>query len=150
MLLSFTLIMLWGHERIRAKRTVLRANVEECWNGEERRQHKRMEKNLEVEYSVEKKPHLKNGKTVNISEGGMKLRLDEKLAKGTIVDLKIYMPENNKTIEVEGEVSWTKECDGRDASGKRFFHSGIKFITMKGSSGTHLCECLAPLEHKNP
>lgn len=139
MLLAVTLIMLWGHERLSIKKFVPYARIEECWTGEERRQHSRFKNDIEVEYNVEKKPHLKNnGRGVNISSGGMKLMVDEKLAVGTIIDLKINAPDTKKIIKVEGEVVWTKEAEGLDPSGKRFFHSGIKFVGIREPSGMHL------------
>jgi hypothetical protein len=144
-LLSLTLIMLWGHERLSLKKFIPHAKVEEGWVGEERREHARFEDNIEVEYSIEKKPRLKNGKCVNISQGGMKLTLDEKLPLGSVIDLKIYSPEKKKTIEVEGEIVWTSESEGRDAQGKRFFHSGIKFICIKEPSEMRLSDYIASL-----
>lgn len=147
-LLSITLMMLWGHEKISIKRAIPRAKVEEYWDGEDRRLHERFIKDLEVEYSVKKRPHLKNGRAVNLSKGGMKLLLDEKLPKGAILGLKVYIPENKRTIEVETEVVWTNDADKKDASGKRFFFSGLKFIAIKEPAGTHLSEYLTHLESK--
>ena len=147
-LLSITLMMLWGHERIATKRVVPRAKIEECWDGEERRSHGRFNENLEVEYGVRKKPHLKNGRTVNLSKIGIKLLLDEKLQKGAILGLKIHIPEKRRTIEVEAEVVWTNDADKKDPSGKRFFFSGLKFISIKEPAGIHLSEYLTHLESK--
>ena len=147
-LLSITLMMLWGHERIATKRVIHHAKVEEFWDGEERRSHKRFNKDLEVEYSVKKRPHLKNGRTVDLSKGGMKLLLDEKLPKGAIMGLKVYIPEKRRTIEVEAEVVWTNDADKKDPSGKRFFFSGLKFIAIKEPAGIHLSEYLTHLESK--
>ena len=145
-LLSITLVMLWSHEKIATKKMVPRAKIEECWDGEERRSHKRFNKGLEVEYSVRKRPHLKNGNTIDLSEGGMKLLLDEKLPKGAIMDLKVHIPENRRTIEVEAEVVWTNDADKKDPSGKRFFFSGLKFIAIKEPAGMHLSEYLTHLK----
>ena len=147
-LLSITLMMLWGHERTATKRAVPRAKVEEYWDGEERRSHKRFNRDLEVEYSVEKGPHLKNGMTVNLSKGGMKLLLDEKLPKGAMLGLKVYIPEKRRTIEAEAEVVWTNDADKKDPSGKRFFFSGLKFIAVKEPAGIHLSEYLIHPEPK--
>ena len=146
LLLFITLTMLWGHERIATKRVIPRARVEECWNGEERRLHKRFNKDLEVEYSVKKRPHLKNGRTVDLSKLGMKLLLDEKLPEGAILGLKVRIPEKRRTIEVETEVIWTNDVEKKDPSGKRFFLSGLKFISVKEPAGIHLSEYLIRLE----
>lgn len=147
-LLSLTLIALRGLERLSSKKLKPRAKVEEYWSGEERRQHLRFKHDLEVEYNVEKKPRLTNGRTLDISKGGMKLVLDEKLPNGAIINIKIQTPEK-KMIEVEGRVIWTKESGGMDAQGKRFFHSGIKFIGIREPSGIYLAEYINCLELQN-
>ena len=141
-LLSITLMMLWGHERIATKRVIPRAKIEEYWDGEERRLHERFSRALEVEYSVEKRPHRKNGRTVDLSKGGMKLLLDEKLPKGAVLDLKMPVLGKRQTIELEAEVIWTNDADRKDPSGKRFFFSGLKFIAVKEPAGVHLSEYL--------
>jgi len=147
-LLSITLIMLWDHEKAATKRVTPCARIEEYWDGEERRLHKRFDTSLEVEYSVEKRLRLKNSRTVDLSKGGMKLLLDEKLPKDAILSLKIYIPEKGRTIEMEAEVVWTNDADKKDPSGKRFFFSGLKFIAIKEPVGMHLSEYLTRFESK--
>ncbi|MCX5666333.1 MAG: PilZ domain-containing protein [Candidatus Omnitrophica bacterium] len=147
-LLSITLMMLWSHEKIAIKRVVPHAKIEECWDGEDRRSHERFNKDLKVEYCVRKRPHLKNCRTVDLSKGGMKLLLDEKLPKGAIMSLKVSIPDNRRTIEVEAEVVWTNDADNKDPSGKRFFFSGLKFIAVKEPAGIHLSEYLSSLGSK--
>jgi len=149
-LLSITLFMLWAHEKITNKKITPHATVEECWTNEERREHKRFADGVVVEYSVEKKPHLKGGRVINMSKGGMKLLLDEKLPTGTILDLKIYMPEKKTAAEVEAEIVWTKDAQIKDLSEKRFFHSGIKFIAIKDSADVHIADYINSCEIRNP
>jgi c-di-GMP-binding flagellar brake protein YcgR len=144
-LLSLTLMMLWAHERIANKRAIPRAKVEELWDREERRKHARFSHDTDIEYNVAKKPLIKGGKSINISEGGMKLLMDEKLPKGAIIDMKMYLPDKNEVVEVEGEVIWTSDADVKDASGKRYFHSGIKFMAVRESSQTRLTEYIKNL-----
>jgi len=145
-LLSMVLFMIVCHEKMVSKRSAPHARVEEYWNGKERRQHFRFEKELEVEYAVEKRPHLKSsGKTLDISEGGMRLLIEEKLQNGAILDLKIELPDTKRIAEIEGEVVWSEEVDGLDASGKRLFHAGIKFLALKEPSGVSLIEYIHSL-----
>jgi PilZ domain. len=147
-LLSVTLTMLWNHEKIITKRVVPRAKIEECWDKEERRSHERFSKDLEVEYNVQMKPHIKNGRTIDLSKMGMRLLLDEKLPKGAMLCLKVHIPEKRRTIEVDAEVVWTKDAEKKDPSGKRFFSSGLKFISIKEPVGIHLSEYLSGLGSK--
>ncbi|MFA6143046.1 MAG: PilZ domain-containing protein [Candidatus Omnitrophota bacterium] len=145
-LLSMILYMIYLHERVLTKNNTPHAMMEEYWSGKERREHFRFEKSLNVSYAVEKKQHLKNsGKTVDISEGGMKLLLDEKLPISTIVDLKVTLPNSRKFAEVEGEVIWSEEVKEIDPSGKRLFHSGIRFLAVKEPSNGKLAEYVRSL-----
>jgi hypothetical protein len=98
---------------------------------------------LAVKYVPVKRPHLKNSaKSIDISEGGMKLLLDEKLATGTILDLTVELPNTKKTAKIEGEVMWSSEATDiePDADGKRLFHAGIKFFAIREPSGWHIVD----------
>ena len=148
LLLSVTLTMLWGHERIATKRVISRAKVEEYWDGKERRSYKRFKKDLEVEYSVRIRPRFKKSVTIDLSKGGMKLLLDEKLPMGAMLGLKVAIPEKRRMVELDAEVVWTKDAEKRDPSGKRFFFSGLKFIAIKEPVGIHLSEYLTHLESR--
>ena len=145
MLLIAILVMLVKTERINLKKLIPQARIEEYWDGKERRHQLRFNKALEVNYKIEKRPHLRRGKTVNISEGGLKLVLDDKLAKGTILNLSIAIPNSKGSAEVEGEVVWCEDANINDDSGKRFFYSGIKFFAIKEVSGLRLIDYIRSL-----
>lgn len=139
-LLSIMFFMIYKNEKASAKRSVPRAKAEEYWDGIERRRHVRFKKAVELTYTIEKRPHLKQTKTVDISEGGLKLVLAEKLAVGAIVDLRMTLPgsEKNTEVEVEGEVVWSSDAKAEEGSGKRLFYSGIKFFAIPEPSATDL------------
>lgn len=141
LLLSMILYLLYKNEFAVAKNGRHHAKIEEYWTGKERRKYTRFKKTLDVIYTVAKKPRLSNnGHTIDISEGGMKLLLDEKLTKGIIMDLKISIPGSPQDAEVEGEVVWCEEASHDEASGKRHFCHGIKFLAIKEPSGKHLSD----------
>jgi len=143
LLLTMILFMLYRIDLTGVKDRPPYAVLKEYWKGKERREHVRFNKALEVEYIVEKKTHLRsNGKTVDISQGGMRLLVDEKFAKGVILDLKMKLPKTNRVVEVEGEVVWSEDAETDDPSGKRFFYAGVKFLGIKEPAGKHLAEYL--------
>jgi len=140
-LLSMILYLLYKNEFIISKNNRHHAKIEEYWTGKERRKYGRFKKILDVIYAIAKKPQLKsNGRTIDISEGGMKLLLDEKLPAGAILDLKISIPASAQEIEVEGEVVWCEENSQKEEPGKRHFYHGIKFLAIKEPSGKYLSE----------
>jgi len=145
-LLAIVFFMLYRKELLFKKSRRTRAVAEEYWNGRERRRHVRFKKVLEMEYAVIKKPHLKNStRTVDISEGGVKLLADEKFGIGALLALKITVPASSAQVELEGEVVWSEEAVGKDDHGKRLFHSGVKFSSIREPDGAHLMDYIRSL-----
>jgi len=145
-LLGAILFMVYIREIGSSKKNGHKASLEEYWSGKERRRHLRFRNKLEVAYTVAKKPKLKNnGHTVDISEGGLKILIAEKLGKGSIMGFTIALPNNGKTANVEGEVVWSEDFDGTDSSGRRLFYSGIKFLAIREPSGSNLMEYIRSL-----
>jgi hypothetical protein len=141
LLLVIILFMVFNLDGFSARGRRRAASVKEYWCGKDRREHPRFTQSLEVSYSVIKGQVITNagGKTVDISEGGAKLLLDEKLPQGMRVSLKISIPTARHMVEMTGDVMWTEDAlDIQDPSGKRFFYSGIKFSTAQESSGNPL------------
>ena len=138
LLLAAVLVTLFKIDGFSVKNSFRQARLEQYAGGKERRQHSRVTQCLQVVYSVMKKalPNTANGKTMDISEGGLKLLLDEKLPLGSFLNLKISLPGSAQPAEVSGSVVWTEDApDIKDPSGKRFFYSGIKFTSIKDPSG---------------
>ena len=149
LLLSIILVMHYKNERVLAKRALPHAKLEGYWDGSERRRYARFREILEVTYMAKNKTHLNSGKTVDISEGGVRLLLGEKLDKATILCLQISLPDSKKMAEIEGEVVWSDECQVEGASGKRFFHCGISFVGIRGPRDTDLIDYICSLS-KDP
>ena len=146
-LLSMVLFLLYRSEWLSKKGVAPRARIEEYWSENERRQCVRFRKELGINYTVEKKTHLKSsGKAMDISESGIKLLLDEKLANGTILDLRVIDPHTKKILEIEGTIVWSEEAsDEKDPSGKRLFHAGLKFLGVRSPSGILVSEFIRSL-----
>lgn len=148
-LLVMIFLMLRTSEKSFVKNNKPHAEVEEYWNGKERREHVRFKKTLPVTYTVQKQPHLKsNGRTVDVSQGGMKLLLAEKLQKGTIIDLTVELPNIKDAAELEGQIAWSEEITNKDSSGKRLFCSGVKFSAIKEPSGNSFLNYMRSLALK--
>lgn len=115
------------------------AKVAEYYSGPERRQYPRFSKNLSVSYLVTKTclsdADRFSGKTIDISEGGLKVMLDEKLSPGTTVYINVSIPGSGEASRIAGTVAWTEDASGvTDPSGKRLFYSGIQFSSKNEPS----------------
>lgn len=150
-LLLFVFYMLFKNERRALKQLLPKARAEGSWSGSERRKFRRFPQELTVTYMVLKKAVSRNerGKTIDVSEGGVKILLDKKLAPGTSLDMKIDVPGTGETAEVVGEVMWTEDADdANDPSGRRFFYSGIRFSFIKEPAGKFLINYVRALSSK--
>ncbi len=70
-----------------------------------------------------------NSYTENISEGGVKVFLEERLHTSTIVDLELFLAENAPPVKCRGELIWVKEIPSKEAK-ELLFDTGIKFIEL--------------------
>ena len=100
---------------------------------EERRQFPRFNFSVEVRWEkiagdAEKKPQNKSD-SKNLSVGGIRLILNDKVAVGDILELDVRMSET-KTIRCKGRVVWLDTFQitgGQDRSG---YEGGIQFLDM--------------------
>ena len=130
-ILSIILLLISTSERVQAKRSLPHGIVKDYWAGKERRKFTRFKTALQVNYVVEKKLNGRSScRTIDISEGGMRILIDEKLSKETILDLQILANSTQKIAHVKGEVVWTEEASDENDEGKRFFYVGIRFVTI--------------------
>lgn len=86
----------------------------------ERRRSQRLRLNLPVEYRhPAKRSSSKRTVSQDISGGGLRLRLDYPLKKGSRLKTKIYFPDRSKPVTITSKVIWSKK------SGKQLFDSGL-------------------------
>ncbi len=150
-LLLFIFYILFKNERLALKHILPKARAEVSWSGSERRKFRRLPHELTVTYMVLKKAVARNerGKTIDVSEGGVRVLLDKKLEAGTSLDMKIDVPGTGETAEVVGEVMWTEDAhDANDPSGRRLFYSGIRFSFIKEPAGKSLINYVRSLSSK--
>lgn len=141
--------MLYLNERVSQKNIMPKAVMEEYWDGKERRRHFRFKQALEINYEVRKNSHTSSAKTIDISEGGAKLLLAEKLTNKAIIELKLLLPDSKKALDLQSEVVWSEEVPERDPAGRRMFHAGVRFLALTDSANHILSDYLRKLASGN-
>jgi c-di-GMP-binding flagellar brake protein YcgR len=150
LLLIAILVVLYRNERLVKRSRLPYADIEEFWDGKERRRHIRFKSALQVTYSLRDKRHIKNNcRTIDISDGGLKLMMNEKLSVGSLLHLKISIPRSKSSAEIEGEIVWSEDVAEKDTLGRRLFCSGLKFSAIKEPFGKHLIEYIHTLSEKS-
>lgn len=151
-LLAVILYFILTHERAEIRKAVPKARADGYLNGADRRKYVRFKKSLDVTYKVKRKADLRmQCKTVDISEGGLRLIVDAKFSNGEVLHLLIETSGAAKTIEVEGRVVWSEEiCDRSDPSGKRFFYAGLQFCGIRENHAHMLTDYIKKLCQTSP
>jgi len=98
--------------------------------GEERRQFVRIDDSTKVRYQVIKSFRLVTSHTENISEGGIRLPILQRLQPGMVLEVELYFPQHSKPAVVTGTIVWIKEVGDL----KFPFVVGIKFLSVDQAS----------------
>jgi len=96
--------------------------------GIEKRKHTRFLLNLPIEYSYLDPGISYSSHSINASEGGLLLCLQQPLRVGQHINLKVYFHsgQNLLTIEAIAQVVWVDELLQNGGE----YHHGVKFVTI--------------------
>jgi c-di-GMP-binding flagellar brake protein YcgR len=100
------------------------------FTGEERRKFVRLSASVIVDYKVIDTQSVKTTQTKNISAGGICIIVYEEIEPETILDLKIYLPDDSSPIQAKGRVVWKKEFTFSSDPRARF-DIGIEFLEIE-------------------
>ena len=87
------------------------------WLSLNRRRNARILVDLPINYAVNQE-----ARAINLSESGIRIRVQQLLTEGTILFMIIYLPDDE--LKVMGEVRWSKP----DVTGN--FENGVEFFFM--------------------
>ena len=100
-------------------------------NGQEKRKFVRLSALVDVIYNKRAATASEMSLTRNISQGGICLIAYDELNEQDVLDLKLYLPEDNTPIQAIGKVVWVKEfIIGSIEEGKRY-DVGIEFMDIR-------------------
>ncbi|MCM8827599.1 MAG: PilZ domain-containing protein [Candidatus Omnitrophica bacterium] len=103
---------------------------------EDRRKFPRLNSVI-VNYSKELNGQYDIGVTINISANGICAVIDDKLAEGTILYLKIFLPHYKLPILAKGRVMWVKEMGRKEYKGIHY-KLGIEFIEINEADAQNI------------
>ncbi len=97
----------------------------------ERRKGARIDLSIKVRYKVLERSWVED-KTLsrNITSEGIQLAVSEKLVKGNMLELEIYLPGEAKPISATGAVVWVREAP---EDWRSDFDAGVRIIKMAPS-----------------
>ncbi|MFH1791484.1 MAG: PilZ domain-containing protein [Candidatus Omnitrophota bacterium] len=131
-IMAMILLTLIIDERKHRERTSHLVRLRSYWNGANRRKVVRHNAELDVRYSVNHS--MRESRSRDISTRGIGLILDEKLERNTPLLMEIKVAQETQGVSAKGIVMWCKEVPiARKKSGRRLFHTGIKFLRFTDS-----------------
>jgi hypothetical protein len=95
-----------------------------------RRQHARFPFSGPLEYQKNESSPSQGSVAGDISQGGFKLKVNEFLPLGTILEVKIQLPGRLQVIPAHAKVVWVKEIPFRDDG----WEVGLELIAKEASS----------------
>lgn len=100
----------------------------------ERRRHPRIRLFVKVDYQISDEVSQLNCTSRDISEGGLRFGLFQKIEPGTRLKLKVYLTDKKEPLELLGKAVWTKETPGKDYP----YEAGIAFDSLSSVSLTRV------------
>lgn len=148
-ILAMILSTIVSDERKKQKQNTRSVTLDGYWNGAERRSAERLGVSLQVKYATNGK--TTDVKSVDISTKGLRLILDEKIEKGTLLRLEIKVPDFNRLVKATGEVVWSNESsEAKGKAGKRLFSTGVKFLKFDKEGEKKLFDFIYSLKPQKP
>lgn len=82
----------------------------------DRRDAKRYELMLKLNYYDPLTKYSGESITKNISKNGLRFPVDSRMEKGALLEIKIEDPNSSRLLSLKGRVSWLEEFSGEDDS----------------------------------
>lgn len=86
--------------------------------------------------------------TENISVGGIRVMLEERLSPFTMVGIELYF-DKNKPIKCKGKIAWVKEITNPVERAANMFDTGIKFVDLSEFDKLYIKKLVSSVDPKD-
>lgn len=94
----------------------------------DRRQAKRYDIMLKLNYFDPVTNNFVETFTKNISKNGLRFSVNSMLPKGTLLDIKIEDPNSSKFLSLKGKVTWLEEFPGEEYAEAVRYETGVDLL----------------------
>lgn len=143
-LAALVFFIILREEKLASQGKVPLGRLRRLWFKAERRRAPRYRVNFEIRYRRLEGEQLVQAKTRDLSQTGVGLILEERLAPGMLVDLEFHLPNRTAPLEVTGKIAWSREVphDHHTPPPKRLFFAGVQFHQMGPEKESILAKAL--------
>ncbi|MEK6568176.1 MAG: PilZ domain-containing protein [Candidatus Omnitrophota bacterium] len=96
----------------------------------EKRIFARIKNEIKISYKIMGSSGEGEANTMDISGGGLRLPVYEKVKPETLVELNIFLPSQDAPFYGLAKVIWQSPVAVKGKGGKNFFETGLKFIKV--------------------
>lgn len=96
----------------------------------EKRSFPRIKDEIKVSYKIMGSSGEDEVQTMDISGGGLRLPMHEKVKPETMVELNISLPSQETPFYGLAKVIWQKPAAVKGKDGKNYFETGMKFVRV--------------------
>ena len=94
----------------------------------DRRDAKRYEIMLKLNYYDPLTKYSGESITKNISRNGLRFPVESRIEKGALLDIKIEDPNSSRLLSLRGKVNWLEEFSGEDDSASARYETGVSLL----------------------
>ena len=94
----------------------------------DRRDSKRYDIMLKLNYSYHEAKYSGESFTKNISKHGLRFPVNSRLPKGSLLDIKIEDPNSDKSMLLKGRVAWLEEFFGEEDCEAVRYETGVNLL----------------------
>ena len=94
---------------------------------DERRKYKRVPGRLRITYKIVEEAIEGSAYSIDVSAGGFCIGMDQRIKNDTLIELLVYLPDNEKSFTCTARVSWQKMHGIKDKDEKIFYETGLRF-----------------------
>lgn len=98
---------------------------------EERRKYKRVSGRLRIIYKIKEGSIEGSAYSIDVSAGGFCVGLEHRMENDAVLDLLVYLPDNEKPFNCRGKVTWQSSKAQKDKEGRIFFETGLRFENLE-------------------
>ncbi|MBN2483278.1 MAG: PilZ domain-containing protein [Candidatus Omnitrophica bacterium] len=114
----------------------------------DKRRYVRVKDSVQVKYRVLSGIVQTDSYCVDISEGGLRLPVFQKLERGALVEISVYLSKTEEPVVITGKVMWIKEekrADYRFVAGVQFLKTNVP---ERDKIIAHLIKAIAEKENE--
>jgi len=97
----------------------------------DRRESRRYDIMLKLNYSCRDMKCSGESLTKNISKSGLRFPVSSRIARGAVMDIKVEDPNSDRLLLLKGRIAWLEEFTGENDSDAVRYETGVRLLKKR-------------------